>query len=124
MARQDNLRPKFLGAHYGRVKVLHFKPQQHSIPRRQFRIPDGAVMVSNVPAMQLHEQLAIRNQLLVLGSTVAALASKKKLVPTTARFDISDTNQGLGTHLQFHCSSKLARSRTNREWSRDAGFFS
>jgi hypothetical protein len=119
---QHNLRPEFLGADHGRIKVLHLKPQQHSIPTSQFRIPDGAVMMSNMPAVQLQEQLAIRHQLLVLASPVAALASKKTLVPTTARFDISDTNQGLGTHLQFHCSSKLARSRTHREWSCNAFF--
>ncbi len=118
MARQDNLRPKFLGADYGCIKVLHFKPQQHSIPMSQFRIPDGAVMMANVPVVQLHEQLAIRDQLLVLGSTMAALASKHALIPATARFNISNTNQGLWTHVQFHSNSTPAHSRIYRAWSR------
>jgi len=88
VARQGNLRQEFLGADYGRIKVLHFKPQQHSIPMSQSWIPDGAVMMTNMPAMQLHEQLAVRNQLRVLASTVAAPASQKTLVPATARFNI------------------------------------
>ncbi len=99
MPRQHYLRPEFLATDYGGIEVLHFKPQQHSIPMGQFRIPDGAVVMGNVPTMQLHEQLAVRHQLLVLASTMAALASQKTLVPTTARFDIANTNQGLWTHL-------------------------
>lgn len=118
VARQGKLRPEFLGADYSRIKVLHFKPQQHSIPMSQSWIPDGTVMMTNMPAVQLHEQLAVRNQLLVLASTVAAPASQQTLVPATARFNISNTNQGLWTHSQFHCNSTPAHSRIRREWSR------
>ena len=99
VARQDNLRPEFLRAVQGRIKVFHLKPQQHAIPMSQFRIADGPVMMSNLPVVQLHEQLAIRNQLLVVASAVAALATQQTLVPATACFDIPNTNQRLWTHL-------------------------
>jgi hypothetical protein len=122
VARQGNLRPEFLGAGYRRIKVLHFKPQQHSIPMSHSWIPDGAVMMTNMPAMQLHEQLAVRNQLFVLASTLAALASQKTLVPATAGFNISNTNQGLWTHSQFHSNSTPAHPRIHRQWSRRACF--
>ncbi len=77
----------------------------------QFRIANRAVMMLRLPAMQLHEQLAIRNQLLVMASTVAALASQKTLVPATARFNISNTNERLWTHWQLNSSSTTAPSR-------------
>jgi hypothetical protein len=98
MARQDNLRPEFLSTNHGGIKIFDFEPQQDSIAGRQFRITDWAVMMIRVPAMQLQEQLAIRNQLFVLGSTVAAVASQKTLIPATACFDISNTNKRLWMH--------------------------
>ncbi len=61
MARQNNLRPEFLSTNDGGIEVLHFEPQQHAIPMSQVGIPDGAVMMIDVPTMQLHEQLAVRN---------------------------------------------------------------
>ncbi len=107
VASQDNLRPEFLSPDHGRIEVLHFKPQQHPIPMNQFRIPDWPVMMINLPAVQLHQQLTIRHQLLVMTSTVAALTSQQSLVPATARFNVPDTNEGLWTHL--HRSQLLLR---------------
>jgi len=111
MARQDNLRLEFLSTNYGGVKVLDLKPQQDSISMSQFRIPNGAVMMIDVPAVQLQEQLAMRHQLLVLASAMAALASQEPLVPATARFNISNTNEGLWSHLQLKDNSRTAFSR-------------
>jgi hypothetical protein len=99
VARQDNLRPEFLGPDQGAIKVLDFKPQQHPIPMSQLRISDRPMMMTHLPVVQLQDQLAIRNQLLVVASAVAALASQKTLIPTTARFNISNTNKGMWTHL-------------------------
>ena len=113
MARQNNFSPKFLSTDHGGIQVLHFKPQQHSIAMSQFRIPDRPMMMTNMPAVQLHEQLTIRNQLLVLASTVPALASQQSLVPATARFNISNTNKGLWIHSALRSSTELALSQDN-----------
>jgi hypothetical protein len=67
--------------------------------------------------------VAIRNQLLVLAATVAALASQKTLVPATARFNTSNADERLWTHLQLDCNSTTAPSRITREWSRQWGRF-
>jgi hypothetical protein len=108
VASQDNLRAEFLGTNHGGIEVLHFEPQQHTIPMNQFRIPYWPVMMLNLPAVQLHEQLAIRHQLLVMASAVAAFASQKTLVPATARFDISHTDEGLWTHTRSKLVLKMA----------------
>ena len=109
MARQHNLRSEFLSAEHCGGKILYFKPQQHTIPMSKVWVADGPVMMFRLPAMQLHEQLTVRKQLLILFSAVAALASQQTLVPATARFDISDANQGLWTHLLSNSSTMLLR---------------
>src|SRR4051812_25643510 len=99
MAREDNLRAKLLSTANGSIEVLDFKPQLHPVPISQIRISDRPVVVFNFPTVQLHEQLAIGNQLLVVRSAVAALASQQPLVPATARFDIPNANHGLWAHM-------------------------
>jgi hypothetical protein len=76
VASQDNLRAELLSTDHGGIEVLHLKPQQYAISMSEFRIPDGPVMMSNLPVVQLHEQLAICHQLLVMASAMAALASQ------------------------------------------------
>src|SRR5690349_14440197 len=98
MARQDDFRLKLPGADCGSVKILHFKPQQHAIAMSQVRVADPAMMMLHLPTVQLHEQLAVGHQLLVLASAMAAPAAQQFLVPTTAGFDISHANQRLWTH--------------------------
>lgn len=99
MARQHHLSPEFPRPDDGRIKILYLKPQQHTIAMSQFRIPDGPVMVLNVPVVQLHNQLAVGDQLFVMAPTMAALTSQQPLVPATARLNISDTNKRLWTHI-------------------------
>ncbi len=110
MSRQDDVRPEFPSPHHGGIKIVQFKPQQYAVSVSEFRIADGAVMMIHTPVVQLHQQLAIRNQLLVLASAVPALAAQKTLVPATACFDISYTNEGLGTHSQRDCNATTAAS--------------
>jgi hypothetical protein len=101
VARQDYFCLEFLGAAQGGVKVFHFEPQQHAISMGQFWVADAPVMMSNVPVVQLHQQLTIRNQLFVMASAVAALAPEQTLVPATARFNVPNANQRLWAHLLF-----------------------
>lgn len=111
MPRQDDLRPKLLSTGNGGLKIFNFKPEQDSIAMRESGIPNRPVVMIYVPAMQLHEQLTVCNQLLVLVSAVTALASQKTLVPATARFNILNANKGLWTHGRFNFNATRPCSR-------------
>ena len=41
----------FLCASYGRVEIIEFKPQQHTIAMRQILVTDWTVIVSHIPAV-------------------------------------------------------------------------
>lgn len=51
MARQNDLRLKVQGSGMSRVKIIHFKPQQHTVTVRQYRITDAAVMMPGLPTV-------------------------------------------------------------------------
>jgi hypothetical protein len=73
--RQNDFRAHFLSARNRRIKILHLKPQQDAVAMRQFRISNRPMMMLDFPAVQLQQQLAVRNQLLVMTPAVTALAS-------------------------------------------------
>jgi len=88
----------FFGAVNGRIEIIEFKPQQHTIAMRQILVTDWTVIVSDIPAMQLQDQSSIRSQTLVLGPSVRTSTTKQTLIPATARFDIVHANQRLWAH--------------------------
>ena len=88
----------FFRTSYGRVEIIEFEPQQHTIAMRQILVTDWTVIVSHIPAVQLQDQLSIRNKPLVLRSAVRTLTAQQTLIPTTARFDIMHANQRLWAH--------------------------
>jgi hypothetical protein len=45
----------------GRLKVCHFEPEEHTVPRRKGGVPDRAVMVSDVPPMELEDESLARH---------------------------------------------------------------
>jgi len=53
MSRQNNFRLQFRCSGNHRVEVIHFKPQQHTVPGRDLRITNATMMMLNVPVMQL-----------------------------------------------------------------------
>lgn len=71
------------------------------MPRREVGIADRSVMMLHIPAVQLKNQLAVRNKALILRAAMAALTVKKTLVPATARLNIAHANKGLWTHTNF-----------------------
>src|SRR6185437_16428141 len=101
VTRQDHFRAQFPGASNRAIKVLNFKPQQDAVAMGQCRISYWPMMMPVFPEVQLQEQLAVRNQLLVMTSPVPALAAQQMLVPAAARRNILHTNQRLWTHAQL-----------------------
>src|SRR5437879_5480209 len=90
MARQNNLDFHFLGAGHGGVEVAGLKPEQHPISVwLEIGVSDGAVMVLDLPAVQLQDQPAIRYQPLILGAAVRALTTQETLIPAAAGLDVA-----------------------------------
>jgi hypothetical protein len=66
-AGQHELDTHFGSALHDRVEVIHFEPEQHTIPVGfAGAIADGAVMMFNVKAVQLQDERAIFHQLLIV----------------------------------------------------------
>ena len=101
MARQDDLCLQVRGPDNGRVEVANFKPQEHAVSGREVGIADGTVMMLHIPAVQLKNQPAMRNEPLILRAAMVTLTTKETLIPATARFNIAHANQGLWTHTNF-----------------------
>ena len=101
MAREDDLRLQLCGAGNSHVEVANFKPQEHAVSRHEVGIADRSVMMLHIPAVQLKNQLGVRNKALILRAAMAALTAKKTLVPATARLNIAHANKGLWTHTNF-----------------------
>jgi len=94
----NHLDMHFFGAGYGRVEIVEFKPQQHTIAMRQILFTDWTVIVSHIPAVQLQDQSIVQNKTLILGAAMRTSTTKQTLIPATARFDIVHTNQRLWAH--------------------------
>jgi hypothetical protein len=88
----------FFGARHGRVEIVEFKPQQHTIAMRQILVTDWTVIVSHIPAVQLKDQSILQNKTLVFGAAMRTSTTKQTLIPATARFDIVHANQRLWAH--------------------------
>ena len=59
MARLDDLGVQARGAGDGRVEVVDLEPEEHAIAVRERRITHRAVVVLDVPAVQLKNQPAM-----------------------------------------------------------------
>jgi hypothetical protein len=101
MVREDDLRTQLRGAGNSRVEVANFKPQEHAVSRREVGIADRSVMMVHIPSVQLKNQLAARNEPLILRAAMATLTAKETLIPATARLNIAHANKRLWTHMNF-----------------------
>lgn len=101
MAGQDDHRLQIRGSGQGRIKVVHFEPQEHAVSGSEVGIADRTVMMLHIPAVQLKHQPAVRNEPLILRAAMVALTTKQALIPATARLDITHADQGLWTHTNF-----------------------
>src|SRR6185437_4587198 len=89
----------FLGALHHRVEVVDLEPEQHAVAIGPVTwIANAAVMVLHFEAVQLQNEGAILDQLLVLLSAVGSAATQQALIPAAARFDIRDADKWLRSH--------------------------
>ena len=99
MARQDDVGVQFRGPCDGRVEVVEFEPEEHAVAVwRDGWIPDAAVVVLHIPAVELKNQLVIDDEPLIFRAAMCAYAAKKPLIPAAARLDVGDTNEWLWIH--------------------------
>jgi hypothetical protein len=76
MPGHDDLDAHFSGALHDRVKIVYLEPQQYAVSvRLVITIPDRTVMVFYAEAVQLKDQLAIRDQPLIFGAPMIAFAA-------------------------------------------------
>ena len=99
MTWQDNLGVHLLGTNNGCVEVVDLEPQEYTVSVGfEIWIPDGAMMVLDIPSVQLHDQPAVRDQPFIFGAAMPALTTQQTLKPATARFDIVNANERLWVH--------------------------
>ena len=76
MAGYDDLDTHFSGALQYGVKIIHLEPQQYTISVWPIlKITDRTMMVIDFEAVQLKDNLAVEEQLLVFGAPVTAPAA-------------------------------------------------
>ena len=92
------MRLELVNAGQGRVEVVDFEPEEDAVSMGEVGIADGAMMMFHIPAMELHDEFAVGNELLVMRAAMAALAVQEPLVPTAAGFDVTNTNERLRAH--------------------------
>ena len=113
-SRQDDLGFQ-LGDARGRcLEIINFEPQQYAVPiGPQPGIADGAVMVFDLPTVQLQNQPAVALQPFIFRAAMGALAAEQSLIPHAALFDIADCDQGVvGASLH---GNRHAMDRTRRD---------
>jgi tRNA-Thr(GGU) m(6)t(6)A37 methyltransferase TsaA len=97
---QNDLGPELAGSRHGGVEVIDLEPQQHTVAvGASPYVAYGAVVMLNIPGVQLENELAVDGQPLVLRAAVRALAPEQALIPAAARLDILDGDQGLRAHV-------------------------
>ena len=102
MAGQHDLDAHFGSALHDRVEVIHLEPEQHTIPVGfAGAIADKAVMMFDVKAVQLQDELAILHQLLIVAAAVRAAAVEQALIPPAAGCSIRYTDERLGAHGSY-----------------------
>lgn len=110
MLGHDNLYTQFTGAFDDRIEVVYLEPQQDAVSvRLVITIADRTVLVFYFEAVQLKDKLAIRNQLLVFGAPMIALAAQQTLIPPATCFHISYGDEGLRAHANQRNNSLLTR---------------
>jgi len=104
MARKDDLGPQLRSAGNRRVEVADLKPQEHSVSMSELRIADGAVVMLDIPAMQLKNQPAIGQEPFIIRPAVVAPTAEQPLIPAAAGFNVLHTNERLRLHAEFVAS--------------------
>ena|SRR5947209_7597758 len=99
MAGDHNLHAHLGRALQGRLKVVNLEPEQHSISVwLVIAVGYRPVMVLYFKAVQLKDELTIRDQLFICRASMITPAAEQTLIPPAARFHVGDGDQRLRTH--------------------------
>ncbi len=102
MAWHHDLSVQVLSACNRGVEVVEFKPQEYAVSVWcDLGIPYAGMMMLHIPSVQLKNQPVVRNEPLVRGPAMGALAPKETLIPATARLDIGHANKWLWIHTNL-----------------------
>ena len=113
MAWQDDLSLQVLSACHGRVEVVDFKPEEHAISvRLDVWISNRAMMMLDLPSVQLQNQPAVRNEPLIVRPAMRTLTAQEPLVPAAARLNVTRANERLWTHKRASLNKRAAQSCT------------
>lgn len=91
----DELGLELVDPSHGRVKVVDLKPDRHPVTERLAGIANRAVMMLGLELMQLQDEIAIDQQLLVLAAAVTPFGAKRCLIPAAGGLDVSDSDHRL-----------------------------
>jgi len=98
--RPEDLRPQRLGPYDGGAEILNLKPQEQAVPvGPSIGVPDRAVVVLDVPPVQLQHKRSVLHQPLIVRAAVPTLTAEQLLIPPAHRLDVVHTNEGLGAHV-------------------------
>ena len=96
MARFDDLGFHLVGTRNNSIEVVQFKPEENAVSVwSKVGISERAMMMLDVPVVQLEDELSARDQPFIIRSAVAALTAKETLIPATARLDVMHANERL-----------------------------
>lgn len=99
MPGKDDLDAHSEGALDRLVEIINFKPEKDAVPiGTVVRIPDCPMIMLDLEAMKLQDEISIGNKALVIGAAVIAPATEQLLIPSAASFDVGYSDQGLGAH--------------------------
>ena len=99
MPRHGDLHAHFSGTLHHRVKVVHLEPQQDAVSVWLVgAIADRTVVVVHLEAVQLENNLAVPDQLLIFAAAMVASAAQQSLIPAAACFHIANSDERLRTH--------------------------
>jgi hypothetical protein len=90
---------------HGGLEVGDLEPEQDTIAQWLIGIGQTAVMIRDVKSVELQQDLAVADDLLVLVAAVAALGGEYLLVEAARRRHVADDHYRLWPRLRSHDAS-------------------
>ena len=101
----DDFRMHLLSSVHGSIEIVNFEPQQDAVAIGfRIGIADGTMVMFDIPAVKLEDQLIIRDQPFIFPPAVRALTAKETLIPPATCFDVFHRNERLRTHENLYVS--------------------